>query len=262
MKKYNTEAIVLKNLNYGDAHKIYTLMTRDFGKISAVARGVRKISSRRAGNLDTLNKIVVSITENKDGYRNIQEVKTLKSNKKVKEKLDTSANGFYLADLVQVFVDFDHENNEVYELLDQTLDLLERNHLPISVVVNFFEIQLMKILGYEMALKNCAKCKREYKKDWKSVKFNQTFGGFICDDCEIVGFDVEKPAADVLSFLGTGFLGELFDSENSAKQDIADHINDEKTLNTVNSLVKSYLQGIIEDNAGYGRVRKSLFPLI
>ena len=254
MRKYNTDAIVLKNLNYGDAHKIYTLMTQDYGKVSAVARGVRKISSRRAGNLDTLNIITVSITENKDCYRNLVYFRTLNTNKKVKEKLETSAQGFYIADLVQAFVDFDDKNVEVYDLMEETLELLDKNNLPLNLVVNFFEVKLMKVLGYGLSLDRCAKCKRKYDGNWESVKFNQSFGGFICDNCDIVGFELEKSSADLLNLLGKGDL-RVLRKEFSAKFE-------EETLKKVNSLVKSYIQNVLEDNTGFSRARKSLFPLL
>ena len=61
MKKYNTKAIVLKSVKYKDADKIFTLFTKEYGKISAIGRGVRKINSRRSGNLDTLNYVSVGI---------------------------------------------------------------------------------------------------------------------------------------------------------------------------------------------------------
>ena len=79
MKKVNTVAVVLKSINYRDSDKIYTLLSKDLGKIPAIARGVRKISSRRAGNLDTLNLVKVGLSEGLGGMRQIDEVSGLNS---------------------------------------------------------------------------------------------------------------------------------------------------------------------------------------
>ena len=79
MKKYNLRAVVIKSIKYKDADKIFTQFSKEMGKISANARGVRKISSRRAGNLDTLNLVSVAIRTSDNGFNDIEEVKTLES---------------------------------------------------------------------------------------------------------------------------------------------------------------------------------------
>ncbi|MHB1865087.1 MAG: DNA repair protein RecO [Candidatus Saccharimonadales bacterium] len=52
MNKKTTKAIVLKRLNYGDSDRIITILTPDFGKISLLAKGVRKIKSKLAGGIE------------------------------------------------------------------------------------------------------------------------------------------------------------------------------------------------------------------
>ncbi len=79
MKKYNVRAVVLKSLKYRDSDKIFTLLSKEKGKISAIGRGVRKISSRRNGNLDTLNLISANIHEDRVGFKSIEEVKTIET---------------------------------------------------------------------------------------------------------------------------------------------------------------------------------------
>src|SRR3990167_5620231 len=139
MSRYTVEAVVLKFTNFKDSDKIYTLFTKDKGKIIATGRGVRKISSRRGGNLDTLNHVAVGLSENSSGYKTITEVKTLNSFKKLKGSLQNSVKGFYIAELVYSLLEEGQEHNEVFDLLVDSLNKLE-DHLNNEVSrINAFE---------------------------------------------------------------------------------------------------------------------------
>lgn len=90
MKKVSTIGVVLKSFNHKDSDKIYTIFSKDLGKISVWAKGVRKISSRRAGNLDTLNLVKVGLSEGDFGKRYVQEAVLVNSFSKIKRNLDTA----------------------------------------------------------------------------------------------------------------------------------------------------------------------------
>lgn len=69
MNKYiHTQALVIKRHNYNEADRFITLLTRDYGKISCLAKGVRKISSRKRSSLEPLNVAKVAMIETKSGY--------------------------------------------------------------------------------------------------------------------------------------------------------------------------------------------------
>lgn len=192
MRRYNTEAIVLKSIRYKDADKIFTLLTKDNGTVSAIARGVRKISSRRAGNLDTLNYIHIKIHESDKGFKNIEEVKTLKSFKNIKKDLELSKKAFYMIELLHRNVENGHENRRVFKLLLVCLKLLSGSskYNP-NVVVIFFEINLLKELGYQLNLEKCVKCQKIL--GGKGIyTFNFDLGGFMCSNCSNTGLKVSK----------------------------------------------------------------------
>ena len=183
MAKYNTEAIVLKKINYGDSDRIYTLITRDRGKISVTAKGVRKISSRRAGNLDTLNRVTISISETPAGHKILTEAKTLNSFKYLKKSLEKSLAGYYMAELINKSVEENMESDEIFSLLNRSLERLDREEGQIMLTTNRFEVLLMKSLGYEITLEklrsfgrgNIDKKLKEYVRenlgeDFKSLK--------------------------------------------------------------------------------------------
>ena len=190
---FSTECVVLKNSNYKDADKLYTLFSSQYGKFTATAKGVRRINSRRLGSLDTLNRAQISFSESTKGIKTIHQAQVLESHKELKKAISGIAKGLYIAELVHRFFYHDtyaHESApEVYVLLTKSLASLNKfyakypegsfNFVPVRIM-NLFEARLMRILGYEMSLDNYLLNRLElgeYEVEYlKSLKSGQSFG--------------------------------------------------------------------------------------
>lgn len=158
---------MLKNSNYRDADKLYTLFSPQYGKFTATAKGVRRISSKRLGSLDTLNRAHISFSTSTHGHRTIHQAQVLDSHTNLKQAMSGIAKGLYMAELVHRFFvhdTYEHESApEVYALLTRSLASLNKFYgkYPdgtftfVAVrIMNIFEARLMRILGYEMSLDN------------------------------------------------------------------------------------------------------------
>lgn len=166
-KGFSTECLVLKNSNYKDADKMYTLFSPLYGKFTATAKGVRRINSKRLGSLDTLNLARISFSESHTGRKIINQAQVIESHKELKKSFSGIAKGLYMAELVHRFFyheTFQHESApEIFEILIKSLSSLNRfysrypggnfNFVPVRIM-NLFEARLMRILGYEMSLDN------------------------------------------------------------------------------------------------------------
>lgn len=241
MARYSLECVVLKSINYKDSDKIFTLYSRTKGKVSASAKGVRKISSRRAGSLDTLNHVLIGISESTNGYKTITEARALNSFKKLKKSLDKSAKGYYVSELVYRFVEEGHENRELFDLLISTLKKLDEDAANSQLILNSFEISLMKTLGYQLTLDRCVSCERKYPDDWKEVKFSYSLGGFVCDNCKGKGLIISKNTANLLHTLS---LNKFTTS--------ADGFLD------VNNIVRPYIEDMLESRIKTTRIFKNV----
>ena len=245
MPAYNLEGIVIKSSVYKDTGKIYTLFTKEKGKISAFANGVRKISSRRAGNLDTLNHISLGVTESAAGHKTITEVKTINSFITIKNSLEFSAHVYYVLELIQRFFEEDEQNTPVFNLMLSTLTRLSKakNGLEFNVVINAFEIKLMGILGYEMQLDRCAYCGRDLLTEaWDQYKFNMSLGGLCCHMCN-------KPGVLITS--GTAHaLHSLWETKKVS--------SNAKDLSLANEVIKFFVKQMLEDNIRTYRVYRNI----
>lgn len=209
MQKYSTEAIVLKNLNYGDSHKFYSLLTKDHGKISALAMGVRKISSRRAGNLDSLNHIAVSITESSKGFKTINEVKTLNSYKLSKKSLDGIYYGLKFAESVEYSIEQDHDQPEIFYLLLAALDSLEQSDIPAKITELWFLLGLSDALGFKIDLKNCAGCGSIFNSPYDKLSYSYEAGGILCNRCSGYSLKMRVESFELLRSLRSNSLESI-----------------------------------------------------
>lgn len=66
---YHTEGFVLGGLNFGEAHRLVYLLTRDLGLVAGVARGVRRPSAKLAGHLTNLCHLYVSLVRGRESWR-------------------------------------------------------------------------------------------------------------------------------------------------------------------------------------------------
>ncbi|MFC1621879.1 DNA repair protein RecO [Patescibacteria group bacterium] len=149
MRGITTDAFVIKNINLKDADKMFTILTPQKGKISALAKGVRKINSRRAGNLDTLNKISVQLNKSKGDMYYITEAKALKTYQNIKKDYTKIQKATYIIEFINKAIFGEEEAQEAFDLLEEVLDKLESNGVNSSLVINKFELKMLKYLGYE-----------------------------------------------------------------------------------------------------------------
>lgn len=144
-----TRAIVLRRVNYGESDRILTFLTPD-GKVSALARGVRKEKSRLAGSIElfTVSDIVVH-----QGHSNLA---TLTSAKMLKfygqiltslSRLELASNCFKKVDRLSEQTD----NPEFFDITEQVLAGLNTGYNNL-LVQTWFNFQIVKASGEEINL--------------------------------------------------------------------------------------------------------------
>ncbi len=148
-RSFNTTAIVLKNIKYKDSDKIYTLYSQDRGKISVIGAGVRKISSRRSGSMDSFNSVSIKASEHESGQLYLSEVVLINPFKNLKNNYDSVKHGFYIAELISKMTKEDEHAQEIFQLVSETLEKLDIAKENIIVIENRFEIKFMQLLGYQ-----------------------------------------------------------------------------------------------------------------
>ena len=145
MSTYKTEGVILKRSNYGEADRILTIYTKHYGKIRAIAKGVRKITSRKGGNLELFNHCVLFLAKGRN-LDIITEVQVVNSFSRLSPDLEKTAGAFYLVELVDQLTPDGQVNRRVFDLLVSTLAKL--SDCQTAQLTADFEVNLLRLLGF------------------------------------------------------------------------------------------------------------------
>lgn len=145
MQGIKVEGIVLKRRNLGEADRILTVFSMQRGKISVLAKGVRRITSRRAGNVELLNRSVMFLHPTKN-FLILTEASVLDTYQRLKEDLTLSTYAFHIIELVDKLTAENQENRILYEHLVNVLERLSKN--PRQILVRTFEAKILADLGF------------------------------------------------------------------------------------------------------------------
>ena len=145
MRGFKTEGIILKRRNFGEADRILTVFTLQKGKISVIAKGVRRITSRRAGNVELLNRVIMFLYQGQ-GMPILTEAEGIESFENLKSDLVLSTVAFHIIELVDKLTAENQENRVLYEHLVNVLKRLEIN--PRQIFIRAFEVKILSNLGF------------------------------------------------------------------------------------------------------------------
>jgi DNA repair protein RecO (recombination protein O) len=110
---YKAEGIILKRKNIGEADRILTVFTKEYGKIRAVAKGIRKTTSRRAPHLEVFNRAAIVFHVGKT-LDHLSEVTTLDAFERLRTDLARVSMAYYIAELIDSLLPERQEHPEVY----------------------------------------------------------------------------------------------------------------------------------------------------
>jgi DNA repair protein RecO (recombination protein O) len=176
---YQAEAIVLRQFKLGEADKVLTLYTREYGKIRAVAKGVRKPSSRKSGHLDLLTAVQIQLAHGRT-FDIITQAQASDMFLNLKSDLDRLSRGLYVAELLDAFTDERMAASALYDLTLGTLQRLSEDEPP-AVSLRYFELQLVHLLGWRPELHRCPACAATLQAE--AGFFHGASGGVVCPDC-------------------------------------------------------------------------------
>lgn len=144
MPSLTTEGLVLYRRDFGEADRVLTILTRNYGKIAVIAKGVRRISSRRAGNVELLNQVRIHLYKSKS--YTLTEAESINTFPRIKSNLPMTSAGMHIAELLNKLLAEGVEVDGIYDFATEMLKIFERE--PRQIYLRAFEIKLLKKLGF------------------------------------------------------------------------------------------------------------------
>ncbi|MCS6949148.1 MAG: DNA repair protein RecO [bacterium] len=179
MPPVTVQAIVLRRRPLGEADKVLTLFTREMGKLSALAKGARKPTSKLAGATETCVRARFHLAPGKTFWI-VTQATAERARARLHRLLVNAAAAMYACELVDRLLEEGVTEEDLFDLLASVLDELEESEHP-TWTLCWFENALMLQQGYTPMLDACARCGNEV--EGEQVAFLPEVGGVLCASC-------------------------------------------------------------------------------
>jgi DNA repair protein RecO (recombination protein O) len=228
------EAIVLRHSEWGEADRLLWLYTLEMGKIRALAKGARKIRSRKAGHLEPFTRVSLLLAKGRE-LMIVTQAETIEAYLSLREDLAGITYASYIVELLDRFTYEEGENDALYRLLSATLERLSSGEDK-DLAIRYFELRLLDLVGFRPQLFRCLGCGDEILP--QDQFFSPKEGGILCPKC-----GVREEGAYPISMAALKYLRHFQRSNYStAKRARLSHeINQE-----IETIVQHYLTYLLE----------------
>lgn len=194
------EAIVLRSMRFGEADRIIHAYTPNRGRISAIAKGVRRSRSRFGGRLEPFTHVALVLHEGRGDIMTVTGADTIAPFRALRTDAAAIDAAARACDAVARLFDTPEGNPPVFHLLTNELTLLDRGvaagHDQATRANQLaFRLKLLLAAGFAPALGACAACGSPEH----LIAFSGAAGGVVCGACEAGGFALSEEAHQFMS---------------------------------------------------------------
>ena len=177
MPLYKEQGIVLRSTKLGEADKILTIQTQGSGKVRAVAKGVRRTSSKFGARLEPLTHVSLLLYRGRN-LDTVTQAEIVAPFRAIRRNFALIAAGETMLEAVDKVAEEHERNVRLFLLLLSGLRALEGGPADPPAVAESFLLKLLSLSGFHPSLSGCALCGRPGPHDW----FAAGLGGVVCAD--------------------------------------------------------------------------------
>jgi DNA repair protein RecO (recombination protein O) len=213
---YRDEGVVLRTIKLGEADRIVTILTQGHGKIRAVAKGVRKTTSRFGARLEPTSRVALQCYKGRE-LDVVTQVETLEAHRALREEYTLFTHAIPMLEAVDQVAQEREPNPALYRMLAGALRTLAERRS--ALVTPAFFWKLLSLEGFHPMLDGCARCAED---DVELVAFDLDEGGTLCSACARGGGRPLSPdALDLLRrMLGGALNGVLAETPGPAAHEV------------------------------------------
>jgi DNA repair protein RecO (recombination protein O) len=178
-RSIRAEGIVLRHSDFSESDRLLTIFTRELGKVRVIAKGVRKIRSRKAGHVQPFTRSNLQLARGRELFI-LTQAEAIDGYEALRTDLVLLSYASYIIELIDRSANDEEENRSLYNLLVRTLTRLNRGDLP-NLPTRYFEMRLLDFVGFRPQLLACVQCGAEIQPE--DQYFSAMQGGVICPKC-------------------------------------------------------------------------------
>lgn len=217
MSLYRDRAVVLRTYDLREADRIIVMMTENHGKVRAVAKGVRKTTSKFGARLEPLSHIDVLLSTSGKELDIVSQVELISSARGLYTDLDRLTRGLAMLEAVDQLGMDREPTTHLYKMLAGALTWLNDNDSTLVLAAFYFKLLVVEGVGAQV--ESCVGCG---KNSDQLVAFDMFKGGGQCRDCR-TGTNLSPAAFKIIQDIVGGQLnGVLAMSENVATREVSE----------------------------------------
>lgn len=178
MPPYKEQGVVLRSVKLGEADKIVTIMTQGSGKVRAVAKGIRKTTSRFGARLEPFTHVSLMLYRGRGQLDTVTQAEIIAPHMAIREDLGLFAAGETMLEAVDKVAEEHERNVRLVLLLLAGLRALETRPADPSAVAESFMLKLLSLSGFHPSLTACAVCGARDPR-----LYSAGLGGAVCASC-------------------------------------------------------------------------------
>ncbi len=146
-RSYKTEGIIIKRLNLGEADRILTVFTKFYGKLSCIAKGVRKPTSRKSGHIELFDRTTLFLAKGKN-LDIVTQAEVVERFANVRNKLKATKAAYHTIELIDLLIPEGQENEKIYKTLIDLLRTINKQRKATVAQIANYEAEILKELGF------------------------------------------------------------------------------------------------------------------
>ncbi|MFG0263786.1 MAG: DNA repair protein RecO [Rhodopirellula sp. JB055] len=183
MSNQSTTAIVLRTVEFSETSLIVTLLTKDLGRISGLAKGARRLKGPFEGSLDLLSVCAVTLIDKPgDTLDLLTESKLRRRFRGAQRSLDRLNAGYHIAEMLRLLIDDDDPHHELFDMTLSAMGMIDGDG-PVAETLLAFDAQCLRLLGHSPATDRCTVCGRAVERSRRRATFSLVGGGVVCETC-------------------------------------------------------------------------------
>lgn len=177
MKLQKIEGIIVSETNYSESSKILNILTKEYGLISVISKGCRKLKSSLRAVSSKLTYGYFHLNYKENSLSNLIAVDVIDSYKNIICNLTNITYASYMMELTTQVIKQNSDKN-IYELFISSLNKVNEGLDP-NIITSILEIKYLEYLGVKPSIDSCAVCGSVNN----IVTLDSNQGGYICNNC-------------------------------------------------------------------------------
>ncbi len=171
------EGIIIGEKPYSETSKLLTVLTREYGLISLMAKGAKRVKSDLRIFTEKLTYAKFNILYKKDKISTLVSATIIEQLKSIKTDINKISYASYILELAEQ-ISKEHFNSKLYDLVIAAIKKINEDYDPASIM-NIVELKLLDFLGVMPVIDGCAMCGSKAN----IMTLSASAGGFVCKDC-------------------------------------------------------------------------------